>query len=55
MTDDRYNSLKKKYDELLEENELLREEILKFESQQNTTTGLKVSCLSEKIGNTCNH
>lgn len=43
MTDDRYNNLKKKYDELLEENEYLRAKIRKLESQQNPTSNLKSS------------
>ncbi len=43
MVDDRYNSLKKKYDELLEENEYLRTKIRKLESQPNPTISLKTS------------
>ena len=38
MTDDRYNSLKKKYNALLEENESLRAKIRELESQQNIST-----------------
>lgn len=43
MVDDRYNSLKKKYDELLEENEYLRTKIRKLESQPNPIISLKIS------------
>ncbi len=41
MTDDRYNSLKNKYDELLKENEYLREKIRKLESHLNPTSSIK--------------
>lgn len=41
MSDDRYNTLKKKYSELLEENESLRAKIRELESQQNTSISLK--------------
>ncbi|ACN13503.1 putative DNA helicase (D10 protein) [Desulforapulum autotrophicum HRM2] len=43
MTDDRYNSLKKKYDELLEENEYLRAKIRKLESHPNPASYIKTS------------
>ena len=43
MTDDRYNSLKKKYDELLEENEHLRAKIRKLESQPNPASHIKTN------------
>ena len=43
MTDDRYNSLKKKYDALLEENEHLRAKILKLESQPNSASHIKTN------------
>ena len=41
MSDDRYNTLKKKYSALLEENESLRAKIRELESQQNTSTSLE--------------
>jgi len=43
MVDDSYNSLKKKYDELLEENEYLRAKIRKLEFQANPTSSLKTN------------
>ncbi len=43
MSGDRYNNLKKKYDELLGENEYLRAKIRKLESKQNSPTSLKVN------------
>lgn len=43
MIDDRYNSLKKKYDALLEENECLKAKIRKLESQQNPISSLKTN------------
>jgi len=43
MTDDKYNSLKRKYDELLEENEHLRAKIRKLESQLNPAGCIKTS------------
>ncbi len=42
MSDDRYDNLKRKYDELQKENEYLREKIQKLESKQKVTTSLKV-------------
>ena len=43
MVDDKYNSLKKKYDELLEENEYLKAKIRKLEFQPNPTNSLKTT------------
>ena len=41
MTGDRYDSLKKKYDELLKENEHLRAKVSKLESLKDFGTSLK--------------
>jgi hypothetical protein len=46
MTDDRYNNLKKKYDELLEETEYLKAKIRTLESQQNSA--LKIGLFISK-------